>query len=253
MTQAEFALAAAAVVLIGFSKAGLGGGTGILATPLMVLALGAHEALGIMLPLLILCDWGACLFHRKSWDWPSVAKFLPLCIVGIACGTLLLGRVNEIWLQRFLGIVCISFCLVQWFGPKFAVWITPLATLPKHHILGWFTGFTSTLAHAAGPVVAMYLIPLNFPPKKFVATSVLAFTLINLLKLPSYLYLDMIQWHSLKVSLQFVAFIPLGIFLGIFMLHRIKADTFKMLVYAILFLTGLDLIAGKGLIQLILS
>jgi len=251
MTTTEFIIAAVAVVLIGFSKAGLGGGTGILATPLMIVALGPKAALGVMLPLLIFCDWGACLIHHKYWKWEPILQFLPACAAGIAVGTYFLGRMDGLWLQRVVGVLCVSFCLLQWFKIHPGDIILHSWSKARHHILGILTGLSSTLAHAAGPVAAMYLLPLNFPPRTFVATSVLAFTCINLLKLPTYLWLGMIQTGSLGTSLKLATFIPIGILLGVFTLKRLNPDQFKRVIYVILFLTGLDLLSGKSLLQLL--
>jgi hypothetical protein len=253
MTTLEFFLAALAVVLIGFSKAGFGGGTGILATPLMVIALGPKNALGVMLPLLIICDWGTCLIHRKHWHWQPVARLLPACIIGILVGTAFLGKLDGLWLQRLLGVFCLGFCFLQWFKLHEDHALSTSWAKVRHLALGGLTGFSSTLAHAAGPVVAMYLIPLKFSPRAFVATSVLAFTLINLFKLPIYFWLGMIQTESLATSLKLAGFIPIGILLGVAALERLNPDTFKKVIYAILFLTGLDLLSGKSLLQLLSS
>ncbi len=251
MTATEFSIAAVAVILIGFSKAGLGGGTGILATPLMVIALGPKQALGVMLPLLILCDWGACLIHRQHWKWEPVLKLLPACVGGILVGTYFLGKLDGLWLQRLVGGLCLAFCFLQWFKFDAGQHVTRWWDQSRHLILGGLTGLSSTLAHAAGPVAAMYLLPMNFSPRIFVATSVLTFTLINLLKLPTYFWLGMIQTESLSVSLKLAAFIPVGILLGVFTLKRLNPENFKRVVYAILFLTGLDLLSGKSLLQLL--
>jgi len=253
MTTTEYLIAAAAVILIGFSKAGLGGGTGILATPLMILALGPKTALGAMLPLLILCDWGSCLTHYKHWQWQPVLKLLPTSIAGIAVGSFFLGKLDGLWLERIVGGLCISFCLIQWLQIHPGDRIQSFWNKIRHLILGGLTGLSSTLAHAAGPVGAMYLLSFQFTPRVFVATSVLTFTLINLLKLPTYWGLGLIQSESLATSLKLVAFIPLGILLGVMTLKRLNPDRFKRIIYVILFLSGLHLLSGKSLLQLLSS
>ena len=51
MDWSSFLLASFAVLFIGVSKAGFGGGLGLLVTPLCVLAFGSKTAIGILLPL----------------------------------------------------------------------------------------------------------------------------------------------------------------------------------------------------------
>lgn len=252
MSPSEFWLGAAAVVLVGFSKAGFGGGTGILATPLMVLAVGPKEALGILLPLLIVCDWGTCLIHRKHWEWRPAIQLLPACVVGILAGFLLIDYLDGIWLKRLLGVICIGFCLLRWLGTSAAESIIPGWHSRRTLILGFLTGSSSTLAHAAGPVVAMYLLPMGLKPRTFVATSVLAFTLINLIKLPGYVALELIDISSLADSARFVFFIPIGIFLGVLALNHLSAVWFGRIIYTIVFLTGIELVSGQSLLGLLL-
>lgn len=217
----------------------------------MILALGPKTALGVMLPLLILCDWGACLIHRRYWEWQPVLRLLPACLVGIGISSYFLGKLDGVWLQRSIGVLCLSFCMLQWFKMSLGHRIQTSWNSTRPHILGFLTGVSSTLAHAAGPVATMYLLPLNFKPRTFVATSVLAFTLINLFKLPAYFYLNLIDCKSLELSLRFALFIPIGILIGVWTLKRLNPDQFKRVIYVILFLTGLDLLSGKSLLQLL--
>lgn len=253
MTPGEFWVGALAVVLVGFSKAGFGGGTGILATPLMVLAVGPKPALGILLPLLILCDWGTCLIHRKHWEWQPVLRLLPACGVGIVVGFLLIDSLDGTWLKRLLGVICISFCLIRWLGGRFSGVTVPGWQRGRAAVLGLMTGSASTLAHAAGPVVAMYLLPLGLKPRTFVATSVLAFTLINMFKFPGYWAMGLVDFSSLHHSAHFLVFIPIGILLGVWALNHLSKMMFSRIIYGIVFLTGLELVSGRSLLGLLLG
>ena len=60
-------LAAVAVLFIGLSKAGFGGGLGMLTTPLCVLAFGAKDAIGILLPLLCAGDAFSLYHYWGKW------------------------------------------------------------------------------------------------------------------------------------------------------------------------------------------
>lgn len=53
---AFYATAIPAVLIFGISKGGFGGGMGIMAVPMMALAIHPSVAAGILLPLLILMD-----------------------------------------------------------------------------------------------------------------------------------------------------------------------------------------------------
>ena len=57
-----------AVLVIGLSKAGFGGGIGILAMPLAGAVLPPTRMLGILLPILIAADVLSNLHYLKAWE-----------------------------------------------------------------------------------------------------------------------------------------------------------------------------------------
>lgn len=254
MALPEFLLAALAAVLIGVSKAGFGGGTAILATPLMALAVPPQLALGTLLPLLIVGDFASCWLYRKEWDWKPLRVFLPGCVAGVAAGTLLLGKIDETALKCLIGALCLGFCALQWARAALA-----RRAEAVHPGWGSGTGFglaaglTSTLAHAAGPVFAMYVLPMHLPQRVFMATTVLAFTLINLIKLPGYLGVGVIHSATVVLSLQLALFVLAGTLAGEWLNRRCSPETFKRIVYLVLFLTGLELVTGKSLLRALVS
>ena len=56
-------------------------------------------------------------------------------------------------------------------------------------VAGTASGFTTFVAHAGGPPVAMYLLARGVPKTVFAGTNVAFFILANVLKLPSYVAL----------------------------------------------------------------
>jgi uncharacterized membrane protein YfcA len=243
VTIEVYSVAALAIVLVGISKAGFGGGTGILATPLMAMVFPASEAIGILLPLLILTDLISLYFYWGDWEKRPFLRFLPGCIVGIAVGSMLLGVVDDRWLSGILGVICIGFCLLRWLARY-------RKTMQEHAEPGWkkgsimgvLTGITSTLAHAAGPVFTIYILPYGYSPRKFVATTLLAFTWVNLLKCPSYLGMEVISSGTLVHSLILIPWVPVGALIGLWMNRHLSPERFKVIIYLILFLSGLKLI-----------
>src|SRR3982751_5333933 len=76
----------AAVLITGISKAGFGGGVGILAIPVMALVVGPTQMLGIMLPLLIACDIFSNLHHIGFYDWKLLRPLLGGAVLGVVVG-----------------------------------------------------------------------------------------------------------------------------------------------------------------------
>jgi hypothetical protein len=240
-----FSIAAVAAVFVGISKAGFGGGTGILATPLMVAVFPPRLAIGVLLPLLIMCDWVSCALYWRQWNSRALAPFLPACGVGILVGSFFLDTLSDRWLRIVLGVICIGFCALQWLGrranlePKKANW-------SRGTLAGSTAGFVSTLAHAAGPVFAMYALPMGMSPRVYVATSVLAFTVVNLLKVPGYLAAGVLSGSVVAPAICLAPFLFAGTALGFWMNGKLNAQNFARVIYAILFLTGIELLTGFG-------
>ena len=102
--------------------------------------------------------------------------------------------------------------------------------------------------------MSMFLIPQRMPKEVFVATNALIFTYVNWLKMP-FFCIDqsqitlpvfaptaLINGHTLFLSLLFFPLVPLGAWLGVRMNRRISERAFMKVVFAFLFLTGLELI-----------
>lgn len=244
-----------AVLFIGISKAGFGGGLGLLTTPLAVLTFGSKDAIGIILPLLCAGDAFSLWNYWGKWRAENLKFVLPGVIAGIVIGVQLIGRFSARELNIAIGCIAVTFVLFQLVKDK--IFRAEGAFAPNHKVgvpIGLATGITSTFAHGAGPIMSMFLIPQRLPKETFVATNVLIFTFVNWLKMP-FFCIDQSQIHlpvfaphalitrdTLITSAIFFPLVPLGVWLGVWMNQRISEKNFMRVVFAFLFVTGLELI-----------
>lgn len=243
-------IAPLAVLLVGIDKAGFGGGVGIIAVPLFIIATGDPKAsLGIMLPLLCACDVFAVIHYRKNYDRPNVIRMVPGALLGIAvCGVFLgmvKGKNADSFMQVTVGVISIAFVIYD----VIKMWLfKKLETYRPKPWHGWFFGFsiglTSTLAHAGGPPAIMFLLPQNMGRSLFVGTTVILFTFVNAFKIIPYTYHHMINFESMKQSLFLLPLVPVGTYLGVWMNKRINERAFNAVIYSFLFLIGLKLTTG---------
>ena len=98
------------------------------------------------------------------------------------------------------------------------------------------------MAHAGGPPLNAYVIPLKLPPLLFTGTMAYMFFIINLSKWVPYGFLGLLNWENLGTSLALLPFAPIGVFIGVRIAHRINPKWFYRLVYAGMFLTGCKLV-----------
>jgi len=112
---------------------------------------------------------------------------------------------------------------------------------------GAVSGFTSTLAHAGGPPFAIWMLPQKLDKTVLVATSVVFFLVVNYVKLVPYAWLGQLNRMNLAASLLFAPLAPLGIWLGVWLHRRVSERAFYQVSYALLFATGIKLIADAVL------
>lgn len=253
-------LAATAVLFIGLSKAGFGGGLGMLTTPLCVLAFGPKDAIGILLPLLCAGDAFSVYHYWGKWERRNLQFLLPGVVVGVVIGVQLIGRFSARELNVCIGLLAVAFVVFQLVKER--IFAAEGAFAPDHKVgvpCGIGAGITSTFAHGAGPVVSLFLIPQRMPKETYVATTVLVFTCINWIKMPFFIVdrtmvnLPVFAPHAIitaetvQQSLAFLPFIPVGVWLGVWLNRKFSEQVFLKVVYGMTFLTGLQLICNFNL------
>lgn len=248
-------IAAIAVTFIGVAKAGFGGGLGMLTTPLCVLAFGPKNAIGILLPLLCAGDAFSLYHYWGKWDKRNLKYLLPGVVIGVVVGVQLIGRFSPRELNLCIGLLAVLFVGFQ-LG-KERIFAAEGAFSPSHAVgipCGIGAGITSTFAHGAGPVVAVFVMPQKLPKEIYVGTTVLVFTCINWIKMP-FFFLDrgmvplpllapqaLITRETLWLSLCFFPLVPVGVRLGVWLNRRFSERWFVRVVYGMTFLTGAHLI-----------
>lgn len=232
-----------AVILIGVSKAGFGGGVGLLTTPLLTLTYSAKFAVGFLLPLLIIADGFTLYHHRGHWDWFNLKRLIPGAILGIIAGSFFMHSISDLYLKRFIGTVVLVFVGMQLLKLKNTVQNKPYRPLFWQGILvGALAGFVSTASHSAGVIIAMYLLPQQLHKRIFVSTMVLFFALVNLFKVIPYVSIELITVETLRAGIWFVPCVPLGTLAGAWLNRRLSQTVFTRIILILVIITGLQLL-----------
>ena len=232
----RFALAVLAGLLTGVAKTGLPG-FGILAVPLMVLAVGdARHSAGWLLPLLCLADLFAIATYRRHAQARRLFDLMPWVLAGIVLGALTLAAPERALRLLVAGIVIFMIGLRWVRGRRSAVAADAPAT--RDHWTqaagyGVSAGFATTVANAAGPVMNLYLLARRLPKHEFVATGAWFFFAVNLVKLPIYAGHGLIGRRSLLFDLALAPSVVAGALLGRALLHRLPQTAFDRLVMAL--------------------
>jgi uncharacterized membrane protein YfcA len=237
-----FWMVALVALLIGFSKGGLGGTLGGLATPLMALVMPANQAIGLLLPILMIADAFAVASHWKRWDWRLIILLMPGAVLGVTIGTFFITNAPTGELKMVLGIIVLLFALYKLFEARL---FSTLAYEAKdwHGILvGTVAGFSSALAHTGGPPVSIYLLMRRVPTHIFNATSALFFAILNLVKVPYYIYAHLFDFQQMRGLIWLLPLLPLGVWGGKWAANKIRREVFEKVIVVILAVTALLLI-----------
>lgn len=250
MSSPWWALVWFAICLIGVTKSGFGSGVGLMIVPMMAIAMGhipgrgSEAALGLMLPLLIAGDLIAVWQYRRLFSLNVVKRLLPGTAVGVVVGGLMLWGFHQYkdvvgsLIRIEIGIESILLVGLHWWRLSRGVQQNLLPEPVRSHITGGFSAISSTLAHAAGPIVAMYLLPLNMDRQLFVGTCAIYFFILNTAKLPAYAISGQFAEASPIFALQFLPLVILGAIAGLWLNRRLSDKLFTRVVYIITFVLG---------------
>ena len=245
------------ILIQGISKSGFAGGAGILSLPLMMLVMPVQKCTAMLLPLLILCDMNAIYHHRDNKDWAVIRAIYIPAIVGIVLGAAVWWYVGtadvkqyEPYIKKFVGVMAILFALYIFVRETAMELVSHYRPGPRvAWAAGIAAGFCSTIAHAAGPIVGLYIFAHHLGKSLFVGTVAWTFTLINLTKLPFYIGVGLLKTDVLLLGLVLVPLIPIGSYMGKWMHHRVSESLFNRVIFVLTVLAAIQLLFNIDLVQ----
>ena len=231
-----YAVAIPAVLLLGISKSGFGTGLGSLAVPIMAMAISVPQAAAVLMPVLLLMDLLGVAAFRKDFDKELLKLLVPFGLLGTLVGALLFKVLDAHLVAGIVGIFTLLFLAQRLLfppspqSPPPPKWLGALLTITS--------GFTSFIAHAGGPPVAAYVIPLRLSPVKFTATMAFFFFMINLSKWIPYAWLGLLDMRNMSTSLVLLPLAPVGVWIGVRLARRLSPKLFYRFLYGGMLLTG---------------
>ena len=235
-----YAVAIPAVLMLGVSKSGFGAGFGALAVPLMALVVTVPQAAAILMPVLLLIDLLGMAAFRRDFDIKLVKFLVPCGLLGTLIGFLLFSLLDSRVVAGIVGACTLLFLAQRLLfppkpdSPPPPRWLGALLTITA--------GFTSFIAHAGGPPISAYVIPLRLSPIKFTATMAFLFFVINLSKWIPYAWLGLLDLRNMSTSLVLLPLAPLGVWIGVRFARSVSPVLFYRLLYGGMFLTGCKLL-----------
>jgi uncharacterized membrane protein YfcA len=237
-----FLFGAAAALLVGFSKTGMPGAS-IPAVALMAEAFRENTKLsvGALLPILIVGDLFAILYYRRHAQWRRLWELLPYVGAGMIPGFLVLWKAPEDGYQVLLGAIILTLLTLQFFPEQRRRslvtdrWWFVAAT-------GVLAGFGTAVGNAAGPVMSIFMVSRRLDKHQFLGTAAWFFFIVNVSKVPPFLYLEVMTPATLRFSLTLVPAVVVGAVIGAAALKRIPQLAFNTLVLVLAGVAGLRMV-----------
>ena len=235
-----YAVSIPAVLLLGLSKSGFGSGFGSLAVPIMALTVTVPQAAAILMPILFVMDVLGMAAYRRDFDRRLLRFLIPMGLLGIVIGTLSFRYLDAALVAGLVGVFTLLFLAQRMVFPTRAD-----APPPGKFMGGIFTvlsGFTSFVAHAGGPPINAYVLPLRLAPPVFTGTMLVFFFVINLSKWVPYAWLGLLDVKNMVTALALLPLAPIGVYAGVKMARNMSPVLFYRLVHLGMLLTGLKLV-----------
>ncbi len=230
-----------AIVLYGIAKSGLGGSISLISVPLMTLVMPLSQALAVILPILIFSDIIAAYRFRKEFDFNTLKIMIPFAAFGIIIGSFTFTFISEELIKLIVGIMGFLFAGHYFIFKKKKI-IATKKNIFKGAICSSIAGFTSFCVHAGGTPTSIYLLPLRLKKEIYVGTRIIFFTFVNLIKLPLYIYLSMVNLETFSQSLMLIPLAIIGIFIGYRILKIIEENVFYNMIYVLILIASSKLI-----------
>lgn len=250
-TPEQWLLGLTTALFVGFSKTGIPG-AGVLVVPLMAQAFGARLSIGTTVILLIMGDVFAVYWYRRHAKLEQIWKLVPWVVVGMLLGGITLFMLGDKQgkdiMSPIIGGMVLVMIALSLLRKRLGDRLTP-HSLTGVKLTGAAAGFSTTVANAGGPVMAIYLQGTGLLKEQMIGTNGWYFFIFNVAKLPLYVALTLIAprdpvWNAHTLTFTALAFplVVCGAYLGKWSLPKINQQLFDALVIVLATVASIRLI-----------
>lgn len=222
---AVVAVAAAAQAVSGF-------GSALIATPVVAVLVGPHEAVVGLTMISIVLVAMLSLRSRGHVDGSITLTISAAAIVGMPIGLLVLQRADDRTLTAIIASVVIVFAVLLWRGLR----------LPRGRVTDGLAGFVagtlSTSTGTSGPPIVIALSNEQMSPSAFRGTISAIFLVQGCAALIVFAIGGQISSGALGVALAGLPGLIVGSYVGEHGFRRLDAERFRRVVFGMLLLAG---------------
>ncbi|MBW1802774.1 MAG: sulfite exporter TauE/SafE family protein [Deltaproteobacteria bacterium] len=246
----EVMLVALAVLGSAIIKNSVGIGAGIFLLPFLALVFAPKLALGLGAPAMLISDVVGLRNYWKEWNREELAFLIPPAVMGVFVGAIIIKLVPDAMFKFGVGTVAVLFSSYHLGKSVFKRKAGAPSRIehpgsPRKYVtilFGFLGGTASTVIHAGGMVMSIYLFQRPVDKRRFVGTLVFFFAVLNLLKLGAYLKIGIMTAEIAFLAAAISPVIIVGGVCGNFLNRRFPQDLFRAIVLLIIFFIGMRLL-----------
>jgi hypothetical protein len=224
-----------------------GFGCTVLALPFITALFGMKPGIETLTILAWILALYIVITKWKNIDWKNFVVIIVFVLAGLPIGMYLFKYVDPAPLKRILAIFIIfasgSQLVAFWLSYREAKLGSKLA-LPRslakaaNYVLLFLGGIVHGMFSSGGPLVVLYASKAIPDKGKFRATLCLVWATLNSIIIGSYFVNATLTAEDMTRTLYMVPFLIFGIVAGEWAHKKVKADSFKLIVFALLLITG---------------
>lgn len=229
LSWVDWSLALLAAVIVGISKAGVKG-IAIVIVTLLAIVFGGKASTGILLPMLIVGDIFAVIYYHRHTQWKYLWRLLPWMVAGVLLGVWVgKGLPETTFKLGMAAIILLTVVMMFWWDRQKDVQVPDNKWFAA--VMGLAAGFTTMVGNLAGAFSNLYFLAMRLPKDEFIGTAAWLFFIINLFKLPFHIFVwQTVTWDSLAINQRLVPGVLAGLWLGIFLVKKIKDHHYRQMI-----------------------
>lgn len=229
-------------ILVGFSKTA-GTSFSSIIIPLMVDVFPVREATGILCLAFFIASFHAVYHYRRYVKWNYMGALTPGALIGIGLGAYFMQNATNDAIRLFIGLIILAMLGLNFCNKAILQALNSgKASLLFSTICGVLIGFTSIVANAGSPILALYLLLKGENKFYVIGTLSVFFLFVDLVKIPINILTAVVTLESLKLNILMLPLMLLGGFIGIAFLRWISSNSFKRIVETMSFIGAIKLI-----------
>ena len=233
------ALVVAGTVLFAGTLGGITGmSTGIIALPVLAFAFGVREAVPIVTVAMLLNMTSRTIANRDYINYRVVFWYCLGAVPSAAAGGIAFAHAPAELLARGLGVFLLA--LVAWRHLP----ISQMNRMPLRAFtaVGLGQGFFSAIFGGAGPFGAHFFLSYGLTRNAFVGTVAVGTFFVNVSKATVYGTYSLLNVDLLIAAASVGVIMAVGAYAGAYIVKRMPDSAFKLIVEAVMILSGLILL-----------